>query len=265
MTALLIIALLFQAGSKPEILMDIDRVDLGSGRRAFLSFDGFSTTDLIEVHPSGQIDEPSVGIRSVAVRNKIVQHREKSYSVRARKDPMQSMVSFAPADVSQDAVIVVDVPQGMDVSIAVRTQTLRTRDFQVPVTFSNGRIEERPGTGPFDTLYQRISDEDLVVPRVHPAHPDPRVILTGNLELTEEERETLIRLTKGEPARVRYDATVTETGQVLDLYPLQDLPRGTPQEIADKVLAAAKGYSYAPRGVDGRAQAFTTTITLDVD
>src|SRR5262249_52885600 len=122
--------LLFQSSaSKPRILMEPERVPLTSPEASFV-FSGFSRADLMEVARAGKQEEASIGISSVSIRNHVVQHRQKSYTLDTQPERRITTLTFKPSDVRQDSVIVIMVPLGVRVAISMDGESIPTQTFQ---------------------------------------------------------------------------------------------------------------------------------------
>ena len=243
--------------------MESERTPLASADVS-LSFSGFSRVDLIEVVRAGRQDETSIGISSVAIRNRVIQHRQKSYTLQTATERRSAAFTFRPADVRQDAVIIVTVPQGVRVSITMDGQPVPTGNFQGSLLIHDGRVERGPRSDALNVLYARAEKGDLVVPVVPPSNPEARLIHRDQPDLNAADLQTLRKLSASGPLTVVFEATVTETGQVIEVHQTSPLPVRLPPNLMRKIEEAAMRFSYEPYVISGAAQAFTTTIVLEL-
>jgi hypothetical protein len=259
---LLLIALFLQAAVKPRIVMETERVPLESMDLS-LTFTGFSRADLIEVVQVGKQEEASVGINSVAIRNRVIQHRQKSYSLQTRFDRKPASLSFRPADVRQESVVVVTIPQGVRLTIAMDGETIRSANLQGAILLHDGVVDRGPKANALNLLYARIEKGELVVPLIPESNPKPRIIYRDQPDLNAADLQALRKLGAG-PLVVVFEATVTETGQVIEVHQTSQLPVRLPNELMKKIEEAAMRFSYEPYVVDGKAQPFTTSIAVEL-
>jgi hypothetical protein len=261
---LFLIAVLLQgANSKPRIVMDSERVPLTSAEVSFV-FSGFSRTDMIELSRAGRQEETSIGINSVSIRNHVIQHRQKSYTLQTRSERRITTLTFRPADVRQDAVILLAVPQGVRVTISLDGQTLPAQNFETSLLLHNGSVDHGPRATALNVLYERIDGGELVVPVVPPSIPEARVIHRDQPDFSTADLQNLRKVSGGGRLTLVFEATVTETGQVIELHQTSQLPVRLPGELMRKIEEAAMRFSYEPYVVNGAAQSFTTTITMEV-
>ena len=243
--------------------MEPERVPLSMADLS-LSFSGFTRVDLIEIVQVGKQEEMSVGISSVAIRNHVVQHRQKSYTLQTRSDRRSTTLMFRPADMRQDAVIIVTVPQGVRFTISMDGEPLRTPNFQGSLLIHDGRVDRGPRANALNALYARVEDGELVVPVVPSSNPEPRIVHKDQPDLNAADRQTIRKLSGTGPLVLAFEATVTETGQVIEVHLTSELPVRLPGEIMKKMEEAAMRFTYEPYVIDGRAQPFTTTIAMDL-
>jgi hypothetical protein len=263
MVSLLIALLLQGAGPKPRIVMQNERVPLESVELA-LTFAEFSRADLIEVVQVGKQEETSVGISSIAIRNHVIQHRQKSYNLQTRFDRRPMTLSFRPADVRQESVVVVTIPQGVHITVSMDGETIRTLNFQGSLLIHEGRVDRGPKADALNVLYARIEKGELVDPVVPESNPKPHVINKDQPDLTYADVQVLRKLSSGSLLVVVFEATVTETGQVIEVHQTSQLPVRLPNELMKKIEDAAMRFSYEPYVVGGKAQPFTTSIAVEL-
>jgi hypothetical protein len=258
-----LLILLFQS---PEIVMHNERIDF-RGSDLHLGFIGFSRTDLVEIIPAGKQEQPGIGISSAAIRNLVVQHRTKSYTTMVEQldnvRQRRAAISFQPADVRQDAVLIITVPEGVRLSFSTRSEIIQGHEFREPIFLHDGRIERGLKSAALETLHARVARREIVVPVMPPFLSAPKLIHSERPDLdTDELRATRRLLAKGTAAV--FEATVTETGQVIDLLQTSSLPGRLPASVIRKLRDAAMRYSYEPHLANGRAQPFRTSIVLEV-
>jgi hypothetical protein len=261
---LLLIAVLLQnPAPKPRILMEPERIPLSFPEVSF-GFSGFSRTDLIELVRAGRQEETSIGINSASIRNHVLQHRQKSYTLQTRSDRRGMTLTFRPADVRQEAVIVITVPQGVRVNISMDGEGIPTQNYQASLLIYEGRIDSGPHATALNALYARVDKGDLVVPVVPASNPEARIIHRDQPDLSAAELQALRKLSANGPLTVVFEATVTETGQVIELHQTSQLPVRLPGDLMRKIQESAMRFSYEPYVINGAAQAFTTTITMEL-
>jgi hypothetical protein len=260
----LLIALLLQApAAKPRILMDSERVPVQSIDLA-LSFSGFSRIDLIEVVQVGKQEEASIGISSVTIRNRVIQHRQKSYILQTRSERRSTTLTFRPADARQDSLIVVTVPQGARTTISMDGEIIRTPPLEGTILLHDGRAERSPKPNALNIVYDRVAKGELIVPPVPEPNPNPRIIHQDRPDLTAADIEAIRKVWSGGALVVVYEATVTETGQVIEVHQTSQLPARFPRDVMRKIEEAAMRFSYEPYVINGTASPFTTTIAVEV-
>ena len=66
------------------------------------------------------------------------------------------------------------------------------------------------------------------------------------------------------PPAISFEATVTDTGQVIEVRALSGIPPRLPRGILAKLQDAAMRHSFEPYVLDGKAATFTTTIALEM-
>jgi hypothetical protein len=143
-------------------------------------------------------------------------------------------------------------------------ETVRTPNFQGSVLIHEGRVDRGPKANALNVLYARVEDGELVVPVVPASNPKPRIIHKDQPDLNAADRQAIRKLSGAGPLVLAYEATVTETGQVIEVHLTSQPPVRLPGEIMKKMEEAAMRFSYEPYVIDGRAQPFTTTIVLDL-
>jgi hypothetical protein len=262
---ILLLALLLQTTAKPpQILMHTERIEF-STPELILHFYRFTRADMIEIVPAGKQEDPGIGVASAAVRNLIVQHRNHSYTVEVTPERRRTVMRFQPADVRQDAVLIVTAPEGTRLTIATDDiTTLQRRDFREAVFIHDGRVEEGLNAAALNTLHERVAKGSIVLPAIAPFNSAPRVIHTERPELERDELQTVRRLLDGKRTAAVFEATVTDTGQVIDVLQTSALPVRLPRSIMRKLEEAAMRFSYEPQVVNGKAQSFTTSIVLEI-
>src|SRR3954469_18580988 len=114
----LLLALLLQQSVTSTFFSEGERIALRSNE-VFLSFRGFGRADMIEIVPVGRQDDPSVRITSAVIRNLILNNREKSYTVVHDSRRFNDALSFTPADLRQDSILIINVPDGVRLQISV--------------------------------------------------------------------------------------------------------------------------------------------------
>jgi hypothetical protein len=72
------------------------------------------------------------------------------------------------------------------------------------------------------------------------------------------------RLAANQRPAIAFTATVTDTGQVIDVEPLSGIPARLPRDVIEKLEYAAMRHSYEPYILNGRATTFTTTIVMEI-
>ena len=102
------------------------------------------------------------------------------------------------------------------------------------------------------------------MPLVPASNPKPRVIHRDQPDLNAADLRAIRKLSAAGPLVVVFEATVTETGQVIEIHQTSELPVRLPGELMRKIEEAAMRFSYEPYVIDGRAQPFTTPIALEV-
>jgi hypothetical protein len=258
-----LLALLFQQISiPPNFFDDGERIPLRSSD-VYLNFREFGRADMIEIVPAGRQDDPSVRVTSAAIRNLTLMNREKSYVViqeRHRND----ILTFGPSDLRQNSIVIVSVPQGVRLQISYNGINIPIRDMKEGV-FLNDLTAQRGKPGAIVALLnERLKRNEIVLPFAPPAIPKARVIHAERPELTNEEIRVLDRLAGTPRAAISFEATVTDTGQVIDVRPISGIPQRTPREILEKLRDAAMHYSFEPYVVNGKSAGFTTTIVLEL-
>lgn len=242
--------------------MHTDRIEFRTPD-LFLQFSGFSRSDMIEVVPGGKQDDSSIGVASTAVRNLIVQHRLKSYSVEETSVRRRAVVRFEPADLRQDTVLVITVPAGIRLSIGTGTEIVQAYDFREAIFIHAGRIEKGLKAAALGTLQERIAKGEMIVPPMPPFSSSPRLIHAERPELEATELQAMRKLLSKGTAAV-FEAIVTETGQVIEVHQTSTLPRRFPRSVMRKLEDAAMRYSYEPQMANGRAQGFRTNIVMEI-
>ena len=226
-------------------------------------FSGFSRADVIEVVPGGKQDDSSIGIASTAVRNLIVQHRLKSYSVEETFVRRRAVVRFEPADLRQDTVLIITVPEGTRLSIATGTEILQAQDFRDAVFIHAGRIERGLKSASVATLQERTAKGEIIVPPMPPFSSSPRLIHAERPELEASELQAMRKLFSKGTAAV-FEAIVTETGQVIEVHQTSTLPRRFLRSVKRKLEDAAMRFSYEPQMANVKAQGFRTNIVIEI-
>jgi len=112
-------------------------------------------------------------------------------------------------------------------------------------------------------LNERLKQNEIVLSVTPPANPKARVIHTQRPDLTKDDIRILDKLGGEQRAAISFEATVTDTGQVIDVRPISGIPQRAPREIVEKLRDAAMRYNFEPYVLDGKAAAFTTTIVLE--
>ncbi len=242
--------------------MHTDRIEFRTPD-LFLQFSGFSRADMIELVPGGKQEDSSIGIASAAVRNLMVQHRLKSYSFEQTSERRRTRVRFEPADVRQDTVLVITVPEGTRLGFNTGTEIVQQYVFREAVFIHAGRIEKGLKTAALGTLQARIAKGEIIVPVMPPFSSSPRVIHAERPELDDGELLAVRRLL-GKGTAAVFEAIVTETGQVIEVIQTSTLPRRLPRSVMRKLEDAAMRFSYEPQVVNGRAQGFRTNIVLEI-
>ncbi len=253
----------------PEIVMHTERVEFRGNLH--LNFTGFSRADMVEIIRVGKQEQPSIGISSVAVRNLTLQHRTQSYRVEVSPWPRNgSIITFRPVDVRQDSVLIITVPEGIGLSFTANSQTTQAYEFREPrfvqrepIFIYGGRVERGLRAAVLTTLYDRAKRGEIVIPVMPPFITKANLIHAETPELDREELQAVRRLLAKGSAAV-FEATVTETGQVLEVLQTAALPARLPRSVMRKLEDAAMRYSYEPQVVDGRARAFRTSIVLEI-
>ena len=260
----LLVALLLQGTAiSPNFFNDGERIVVRSSR-LFLGFTGFSRADMIEIVPVGRQDEPSIRVTSATVRNLMLRNRDKSYVV-TQNERQRDVLSFRPADLGQDNILIVTVPEGLNVQISYNGNNVPIRGTLKETLFLNGLDVQRGKPGfVVDALNERLKKREIVLPVIPSANPKAQLIHSERPDLTGDERRILDRLSEVQPPAISFEATVTDTGQVIEVRPLSGIPPRLPRGILEKLEDAAMRHSFEPYVVDGKAATFTTTITLEM-
>ena len=261
--AFLLMALLLQTTPvSSKFFNDGERIALRSSRLV-LNFRGFSRADMIEIVPAGRLEEPSIRVVSAAIRNLILINRDKSYAM-VHTEGRTEAITFTPADLRQDTILIVSVPEGTALQVSYNGNDVPLKGPLKEGLFLNDLDVRRGKPGAvIELLNARLKNSEIVLPVTPPLNPKARLIHAERPELTREEIRVLDRLSGDEHPAISFEATVTDTGQVIDVRPLSGIPQRTPRGILEKLQDAAMRHSFEPYLVNGKAEGFLTTIVLE--
>jgi hypothetical protein len=263
----LLLALLLQAPAisiSQDFFKDGERIPLRSTQLS-LNFHGFSRADLIEIIPAGRQEDPSVRVASAGIRNLLLVNDDDTYVVQHdTRNRQRDSIVFTPADLRQDTLLLLTVPDGTRLSITYDGIVIQEWGRMKESVFLNDHAIHGAAQGALvRKLNQRLKDAEIVLPVIPPANPKAQMIHSDRPELSSEEMRILERLIGGKLA-LTFKATVTDTGQVIECRPLSGIPSRTPQPIVEKLKDSVMRHTFQPYVISGKATAFTTTIVLEL-
>src|SRR5690349_17720376 len=118
MNVLLLALLLQQMSVPPNFFSEGERIPLRSTDLA-LNFRGFGRADMIEIVPAGRQDDQSIRVTSAVIRNLTLQNHEKSYAVSQDSRRRNDALTFTPADLRQSSIVILSIPDGLQLQISV--------------------------------------------------------------------------------------------------------------------------------------------------
>jgi hypothetical protein len=260
----MILPLLQRPSISPAFFPPGERIALASNSPS-LSFTGFSHADMIEIIPAGIENQRSIYVTSAAIRNLMLGGDARSYEVRHQKSRGGDALTFRPADLGQETILVLTVPQGMRLQISYSGN-------RVPIS---GPLEESlllhdlavqrgaPGSV-VALLNKRLKNGVLVLPAKPPEYTKATIIHQARPELSRDERRVLYQVFEGQRSVFQFEITVTDTGQVIEARPVSGTSVALPRRIAEKLKDAVMRYTFEPYVIDGKASSFRTMITLQL-